>query len=163
MKYRYVSILIVLTLVFTWLGFRSTPAFAAGSCKNVTCEGLNPSTMGCPAIRAGNVKYLSDGGSNLSFVETRQSTSANCDAKWSRTTNLSGGNMYAAASLRYGCANYCYNQSVRSPGTITNGSVVYTPMHAYAATSTRSCGAISSSGPIPVPIGINASFCTSAN
>jgi hypothetical protein len=163
MKYRCVRILIVLTLMFTWLGFRSAPAFAAGGCKNVTCEGLNPNTMGCPAIGAGSVKYLSDGGSGLSIVETRQSTSANCDAKWARTTNLSGGSRYAAASLRYGCSNYCYAQSVSSPGTITNGNGVYTPMHAYAATPTRSCGAVSTSGPISIPIGINASLCTGVN
>lgn len=160
MRYRYARVLIALTLIFTWLGVRSTPAFAAGSCKNVTCEGLNPNTMGCPATRSGSVKVLPDG---LSFVETRKSGTADCDAKWARTTNKSGGSRYAAASLRYGCANYCYNQSVSSPGTISNGSVVYTPMHAYAATPTRSCGDVATSGPIPVPIGISSTFCTGAN
>lgn len=160
MQYRYIRILIALTLIFTWLGIRSIPASAAGLCKNVTCEGLNPVTMGCPATGSGAVKVLPDG---ASFVETRKSTSANCDSKWARTTNQSGGSRYAAASLRYGCANYCYNQSVSSPGTIFNGNVVYTPMHAYAATPTRSCGSVSVSGPIAVPIGVSNTFCTGAN
>ena len=160
MKDRIVRVLLTLTFVFTWLGFQSMPAFAA-SCYNVTCEGLNPSTMGCTAVTSGSVKILSDGGNNQSYVETRKST--DCDAKWARTTNKSGAYRYAAASLRYGCTNYCYNQSVRSPGTIANLTTVYTPMHAYAATPTRSCGAVSVSGPIAIPLGISSSSCTSAN
>lgn len=160
MEYRFARILIALTLIFTWLGSRSTPASAAGLCQNVTCEGLNPNTMGCPASISGAAKVLPDG---VSFVETRKSGASDCDAKWARTTNQSGGSRYAAASLRYGCSNYCYNQSVSSPGTISNGSVVYTPMHAYAATPTRSCGNVSTSGPIAVPIGISSTFCTGAN
>lgn len=160
MQYRYIRILIALTLIFTWLGIRSMPVSAAGLCKNVACEGLNPATMGCTAVRAGNLKYLPDG---ISTVETRMSTSANCDSKWTRTYNYSGGSRYAAASLRYGCANYCYNQSVSSPGTIFSGNQVYTPMHAYAATPTRSCGNVSVSGPIAVPIGVSNTFCTGAN
>ena len=94
-----------------------------------------------------------DGGNNQSFVETRKS--AACDAKWARTTNRSGGYRYAAASLRFGCSNYCYHHSVSSPGTIPNNTVVYTPMVAYAATPTRSCGIVSTSGPISIPISIS--------
>lgn len=74
MKHRIVTVLLALTLVFTWLGFHSMPVYAA-SCLNVTCEGLNPSTMGCAtdAVTSGSVKVLSDGGNNQSFVETRKS------------------------------------------------------------------------------------------
>lgn len=162
MKFRIIRILIGLTLVFAWMGFHSTKAYAA-SCFNVTCEGLNPSTMGCStgATTSGSVKILSDGGNNQSFVETRQSSA--CDAKWARTTNKSGGYRYAAASLRYGCTDYCYNQSVSSPGTIANLSTVYTPMHAYVATPTRSCGSVSVSGPIGIPLAIYSGSCTGAN
>ena len=162
MKHRIARVLFALTFVFTWLGFHSTPAYAA-SCLNVTCEGLNPSTMGCAtgAVTSGSVKILSDGGNNQSYVETRKSSA--CDAKWARTTNKSGAYRYAAASLRYGCTNYCYSQSVRSPGTIANLATVYTPMHAYAATPTRSCGAVSVSSPINIPLSISSSSCTGAN
>lgn len=162
MKYRYIRMLIALTLMFTWLGFSSSPASAAGLCKNTACEGLNPATMQCPATISGVFKYLPDG---LSTVETRKSGTADCDAKWARTFNKSGGYRYAAASLRYGCSNYCYNQSVTSPGTIASSSTVgvFTPMHAYAATPTRSCGNVSTTGPIPVPIGISSTFCTGVN
>jgi hypothetical protein len=115
--------------------------------------------MGCPAVTSGSIKILPDG---LSTVETRKSTSVNCDAKWARTYNWSGGSRYVAASLRYGCSNYCYNQSVTSPNTIPSGSQVYTPMHAYEATPTRSCGDVSISA-IPIPIGISSTWCTGAN
>lgn len=162
MKHRIVRILLALTLFFIWLGFHSTPTFAA-SCYNVTCEGLNPNTMGCgaDAQTSGSRKYVSDGGTNQSFVETRKSNA--CDAKWTRTTNKSGGYRYAAGSLRYGCANYCYDQSISSPGTISNNSTVYTMMHAYVATPTRSCGVVSTSGPINIPISISSTNCTGAN
>jgi hypothetical protein len=162
MKLRMIRVLIALTFIFTWLGFHSAPAYAA-SCYNVTCEGLDPNTMGCgaDAVTSGSAKILSDGGNNQSFVETRKS--AACDAKWARTTNKSGGYRYAAASLRYGCTDYCYNQSVRSPGTIANLATVYTSMHAYVATPTRSCGAVSVSGPISIPLPISSGSCTSAN
>lgn len=162
MKYSHIRILLVLTLMFTWFGFRSSPASAAGSCKNVTCEDKFASTMGCPGYTSGSVKILYDG---LSTVETRASSTANCDAKWARTYNKSGGNRYAAASLRYGCTNYCYNKSISSPGPIASSSTVgvYTPMHKYVATPTRSCGSVSVTGPIGVPIGISSASCTGAN
>jgi len=44
MKYRYVRILIALTLMFTWLGFRSGPVYAL-TCYGANCEGLNPSSL----------------------------------------------------------------------------------------------------------------------
>lgn len=160
MKFRLINVLLVLTLAFTWLGFRANSAIAAGNCKNVTCEGLNPFTMNCPAVTAGTVKVLPDG---ISTVETRVSGTADCDAKWAKTRNLSGANRYAAATLRYGCANYCYSQNVSSPGTIASGSSVYTPMHAYASTPTRSCGSVSTVGPLSVPIGLSNTSCTGAN
>ena len=161
MKFRIVRMLLALTFVFTWLGYRSTTAYAL--CFNTSCEGLNPATLGCGAdgVTSGSVKVLSDGGNNQSFVETRKSNA--CDAKWARTTNKSGGNRYAAGSLRYGCTNYCNNQSISSPGTIANNTTVYTMMHAYVATPTRSCGVVSVSGPIGIPISISSTRCTGAN
>lgn len=162
MKKRIIRILLGLSLIFTWLGFQPTPAYAA-SCYNTTCEGLNPNTMGCgtDATTAGSRKILSDGGANQSFVETRQSSA--CDAKWTRTTNKSGGYRFAAGSLRYGCSNYCYNRSISSPSTIANNLTVYTMMTAYVATSTRSCGVVSVNGPISIPPSISNNICTGAN
>ena len=159
---KTVRVLLALTFVFTLLGIFTSSANAVG-CRGQQCEGLNPQTMGCgtDAVRAGNVKYLSDGGTNLSYVETRKSSA--CDAKWARTTNVSGGSRYAAATLRYGCSNYCYTKDVRSPDVIANGLPVYTPMHGLAATPTRSCGAVRTTGPIPVPISLNDSWCTGSN
>lgn len=162
MKYQHIRILLALTLIFTGLSIKSAPASAAGSCKNTTCEDKFASAMGCPAYTAGNVKVLSDG---KSTVETRASGTADCDAKWARTYNKSGGNRYAAASLRYGCSDYCYDKSISSPEPIASSSTVgvFTPMHAYAATPTRSCGRVSLSGPIAVPIGVSTTSCTGAN
>lgn len=162
MKYAHIRILLVLTLMFTWFGFHSSPASAAGTCKNLTCEGKFASTMGCPGYTSGNVKILLDG---LSTVETRASGNADCDAKWARTYNKSGSNRYAAASLRYGCSNYCYSQSISSPAPIASSNTVgvYTPMHAYYATPTRSCGRVETTGPISIPISLFNSLCTGAN
>lgn len=162
MKSRILRIFIGLTIVFAWIGFK-TPYVYAASCVHLSCEDLNPNTMGCgaDAVTSGSVKILADGGNNQSFVETRKSSA--CDAKWARTTNKSGGNRYAAASLRYGCQNYCSNKSVRSPAAIANNTTVYTVMHAFVATPTRSCGAVSVSGPISIPIPISGGSCTSAN
>jgi hypothetical protein len=133
----------------------------AASCYKTTCENLNPQTMGCgdDAVRSGSRKFLSD---TYSYVETRYS--AVCDTKWVRTTNLSGGNRYAAGSLRYGCANYCYDKSISSPDKISNNSVVYSMMAAYGNdTPTRSCGAVENSGPISIPISVNNNICTTVN
>ena len=162
MKYRHIRILLALTLIFTGLSIKSAPASAAGLCKNVTCEDKFASTMQCPAYTSGNVKILSDG---KSTVETRASGTADCDAKWARTYNKSGGNRYAAASLRYGCTNYCYNKSISSPDPIASSSTVgvFTAMHAYVSTPTRSCGRVSLSGPIAIPIGVSDTSCTGAN
>jgi hypothetical protein len=162
MKIRYIWMLLILTLLFTWLGVRTDSVFATGGCKNTTCEGYYASTMGCPGYTAGSVKVLPDG---LSTVETRASGATDCDAKWSRTYNKSGGNRYAAASLRYGCANYCYDQSIASPSPIASSSTVgvYSPMAAYVGTPTCSCGSVSTYGPISIPIGISNSYCTGAN
>lgn len=162
MKSRIIRTLLALTLTFAGLGFYSRSAYAA-SCYGSSCENLNPNTMGCgaDAVTSGARKYIGDGGSNLSYVETRKS--AACNAKWARTTNNSGGYRYAAATIRYGCANYCYTKNVRSPGTIANTLTVYTPMVAYTGTPTRSCGVVSTSGPIYVPISLSDTWCTGAN
>lgn len=160
MKHRLIKMLLILTLLFTWMGLRPNPASAAGGCKNTTCEGYNPYTMGCPATTAGTRKYLPDG---YSYVETRVSGTSDCDAKWARTTNMSGGYRYAAATLRYGCANYCYSQYASTPGSIASGQTVYTPMHAYAATPTRSCGDVEYTGPIYVPLSLSDTYCTGTN
>lgn len=140
MKYRYVRVLIVLTLMFTWLGFRSSQTSAAGGCSGATCEGLDPGTMGCPATRAGTLKIMPDG---TSTVETRKSGTLDCNAKWARTYNMSGISQWVAADLKCGTL-YPSCQFRSSPAKIASSSTVgiYTPMEAFAATSTKSCAVI---------------------
>jgi hypothetical protein len=162
--------MLILVLVFVLLGLypNSVEAHHGGShCKGTSCNGLNPSTMGCSATTAGTVKVLLDG---VSTVETRVSANgtldSQCNAKWARVRNLSTEPKYLAGSLRYGCSNYCYAQSVSSPGKVTNispNNQVFTPMQGLAATPTRSCGATSTSSQIAVPIGISSTSCTTAN
>lgn len=161
MNSRITRALIVLTLMFSWLGYQASPAYAL--CSGSGCDGLNPNTLGCgaDAVTSGSVKILSDGGTNQSFVETRKSSA--CNAKWARTTNKSGGSRYAAGSLRYGCTDYCNNRSVSSPGTISNNATVFTPMQGLIATPTRSCGIVSLTGPIAIPISISSTRCTGVN
>jgi hypothetical protein len=162
MKYSHIRILLVLTLIFTGLSIKSGPASAAGLCKNVTCEDKFASSMQCPAYTSGNVKILPDG---KSTVETRASGTSDCDAKWARTYNKSGGNRYVAATLRYGCSNYCASKYLASSSPIpSSGSVgIFTVMHAYVATPTISCGAVSTTGPIPVPLSLSSNNCTGSN
>ena len=106
-------------------------------------------------------KILED---TYSFVETRVSDAENdCDAKWARTNNRSNYYRYAAASLRYGGANYRYSKSVSSPGTIESGQSVYTSMLAYETMPTRSCGHVLQSGPISIPISLGDTYCTGVN
>lgn len=160
MKHRLINAFIILALLFTWQGIHTKTVLATPLCNGTSCENLNPNTMGCTGDTYGSVKILTDG---KSTTETRGSANNDCDAKWGRTINKSGGNRYAAASLRYGCVNYCYNKSIASPAMIASGEQVYTMMHAYAFTPTRTCGSASSSGPIGIPLSISDSGCTGAN
>jgi|CXWL01.1.fsa_nt_gi hypothetical protein len=141
MKYRYARILIALTLMFTWLGFRTSSAFATGGCSGLNCQGLDPGTMGCPAVRAGILKLLPD---TLSTVETRKSGTADCNAKWARTYNLSGVSKWVAADIKCGGGSYPSCQFRSSAAKIASSSTVgiYTPMTPFAATQTKSCGVV---------------------
>jgi hypothetical protein len=164
MKYRYVRILIALTLVFTWLGFHSNPVQAAG-CSGSTCQGKDPGTMGCSASTAGTVAGIYDNyGVLLGTAETRVSDTTSCNAKWARVYNTSGISQWVAADLY--CGTPKVNCQFRASGAkIASSSTVgiYTPMQEYASTSTKSCGVIRvSPGPITsVPMGTN--NCTSNN
>lgn len=119
----------------------------AASCYGSTCTGLNPQTMGCGADARLGPAHIED-----DFrAENRYSVA--CNAEWERTINTSGGSRYAAGSIRYGCANFCYSWSVTSPAKIANGSQVYTPMIGPDnIIDTKSCGLVSILGPIGIPV-----------
>lgn len=161
MNRSYVRMLLILTLIFTGLGIRSTAAAAAGLCSGSSCLGKNPATMQCPATRAGNLKLLPDGAST---VETRKSGTSDCNAKWARVYNLSGSNKWVAADLYCG-TNFINCQFAASGAKIASSSTVgiYTPMQPFVSTATKSCGVVRGDpGPITtVPLGI--ANCTTAN
>lgn len=148
-------VIMAIALALSFLLPLPTPRAAAAACYGSTCMGLNPNTMGCDAdVRMGPQKQISGG-----VAQDRYSLA--CDAEWERTINQSGISKYAAGSSRYGCANYCYAQSVSSPAKIANQAYVYTPMVGPDSTIyTRSCGRVSDSGPIPVPIPVLESECS---
>ncbi len=164
MKVRYVRILIVLTLMFTWLGFHSNAVQAAG-CSGLGCQGQDPGGMGCSASTAGTFVYIYDNlGNSLGTAETRVSGTASCNAKWARVYNTSGTSQWVAADLYCGtpkvnCQFLASGAQIASSNTVG----IYTMMQAYASTSTKSCGVIRTSpGPITsVPMGT--SNCTSNN
>lgn len=141
MNHSFVRVLIVLTLVFTGLGFHAGRSLAAGGCSGAACEGLDPATMGCPAVRVGTLKILTVDGA--STVETRKSGTSDCNAKWARAYNLSGSSKWVAADLKCG-TNYPSCQFRSSAAKIASSSTVgiYTPMEAFASTSTRSCAVV---------------------
>jgi hypothetical protein len=159
MKLWIVKLIVLGAFLLGWSATQQHLSHAA-SCSGSSCDGLNPDSAGCStgAYTSGTYKTLPD---NSSRVETRVNTS--CNAKWARVTNYSGAYRYAAGSVRYGCANYCYSRSVSSPGTIANNAAVYTSMIAYSTTPTRSCGKVETTGPISVPIALSDTYCTSAN
>jgi hypothetical protein len=148
----------MLAFAVGWFITQQTLTYAAG-CSGSGCQGLNPHSMGCStgAYTAGSPKILRDG---LSFVETRANST--CNAKWARVTNKTTSYRYAGGSLRYGCTNYCYTQSASSPNTIAPNDTVYTPMNAYTATNTRSCGKVQASS-VSVPVAIDTKDCTLSN
>jgi len=161
MKYRYIRTLTALLLIFTWLGFHSNQTLAAGGCSGSTCAGLDPGTMGCPATTAGTVKILPDGAST---TMTRKSGTADCNAKWARTYNLSGISQWVAADLR--CrSSYPSCRFRSSAAKIASSSTIgiYTTMEPFASTSTRSCGIVRGDpGPITsIPVSNN--NCTGVN
>jgi hypothetical protein len=158
MKKLLSRLVFMLAFAVGWFITQQTLTYAAG-CSGSGCQGLNPDSMGCStgAYTAGSYKILPDGKSK---VETRANST--CDAKWARVTNLTTGYRYAGGSLRYGCSNYCYSQSVPTNGTIAPNLAVYTPMNAYIGTPTRSCGKVQTSN-FSVPIAISSTDCTSSN
>ncbi|HNB54855.1 MAG TPA: DUF2690 domain-containing protein, partial [Anaerolineales bacterium] len=113
--------------------------YGEGNGQLHTCTTWNAVPMKCDAIAYGT--YMINSGAK---VERRYSTE--CDAKWTRITNVSGQTRYTAGSTKYGCSTYCYHQSVESGGNppsslpIPNNSMVYTPMKGIAGTPAISCG-----------------------
>ncbi len=72
------------------------------TCHGSSCNGLNPETMGCGAdAGTHDSQPLRDTNNNIiGLVEIRES--GRCLAQWEKTSNLSGGNMYAEGSIRWG-------------------------------------------------------------
>lgn len=136
----------ILFLVGLWMPLSTSQVFAA-SCYGSGCTSYDPHSTGCDLDAVMGPSTTSGG----AFIENRYSVT--CNAEWERTTNQSGGSRYAAGSIRYGCANYCYSQNVSSPAQIANGAKVYTPMVGPDTTiNTLSCGKVSTTGPIPTPV-----------
>ena len=161
MKNSYIRILLVLTLIFIWLGTKSTSVLAAGDCNGTSCNGLDPAAKHCPAVTSGAIKILPDGAST---AETRVSSSSDCNAKWARVYNKSGVYAWAAADLKCG-TNFPSCRFVASPAKIASSSTIgiYTTMQAFASTPTRSCGNVRSDpGPI-TSISLSTNWCTGTN
>ena len=158
MNFKRTIMLLGLTLIFASLGLYTRQAMAAG-CSGLTCENLNPATMGCTAFTDGPVKELPyDGNRRRGTVETRKST--NCNARWARVYNRSGLNRYAAGTIHCGTGGSIFPcRSVSSPGPIASSSTVgiFTNMTSGVTASGgsknfKSCGSVQASGPISIPI-----------
>lgn len=125
----------VLAAISCWGEGRTSPTALP------SCTGKFAPAMGCTATNASDPNYWTSGGAKL---ERRQSN--NCNARWTRATNVSGFTRYTAASSNYGCASYnCGNQSIQSGGAIANNLQVYTPMKGLTGTPILSCGSTSTS------------------
>lgn len=129
------------------LGMPTQNTAMADGCSGGGCTGLNPETLGC-GTGALTGPYRVSGGA---LIENRYNTT--CDAEWARTTNQSGSDRYAAATIRYGGALYNQDsQDVSSPGTIADGQRVYTPMVGPENIDALNCGLVSTTGPIGTPV-----------
>lgn len=128
----------------------------SSNCVGEGCEGYDPNTMGC-TVDSSSEKEISGG-----VIQARRSTV--CDAKWARTVNRSGVDRYAAASIWYGCADYCYNRSVSSPYLIEHQQTVYTAMTTPRNKPVKTCGRVEVYGPIQIPVWKNnSSWCDTVN
>ena len=128
------------------------PQFGAQAvgCSGSGCTGYNPQSMRCgTGAQTGPWGEFADG----SVVENRYNTT--CNAEWERTTNDSGGSRYAAGSILYPLPDWNDSQDVSSPGTISNGATVYTPMVGPRSINTSNCGDVSTVGPIDIPVTIH--------
>jgi hypothetical protein len=133
-------------------------------CRGGSCNGLNPETMGCGADAQTYTSIpLEDPNNNeIGIIQNRDSQ--NCLAQWEKTLNLSGSDMYAEGSIRWGGVDYTPNiQSVSSPGSIENTDSVYTPIYGSDSGlgSALNCGNLSPSGPIyppSQPINLNSPY-----
>jgi hypothetical protein len=114
--------------------------YGEGTSTLPSCTGKFAGYQGCTSTNASDPNYWIYNGAK---IERRQSN--DCNAKWTRITNVSGSARYTAGSTNYGCSAYCYNQSVQSGGAIANGALVYTPMKGLTGTPVLSCGATSTS------------------
>ena len=160
-KLIYSLLCLSLLIVGLWIPLpvtHSPHVMAAPLCTGLGCDGLNPETMGCGAdAQSGTYVNLSGG---VGRAQHRYSTA--CNAKWERTTNLSGANKFAAGSLRYGCSNYCYDKSGSSPAKIATNGQVYTPMKGDTSIPSRACGRVEDSGPISIPVPVYDAYCSGA-
>jgi hypothetical protein len=156
---KIVNTLLFLSLLLLglWMPLQTSDVVAAPLCNGHECDGLNPETMGCGA------DALTGTSKNLSIGKAEHRISAACDAKWERTRLTSGSSKYAAGSLRYGCANYCYDRSVRSPAKIAVGQQVYTPMEGDESIPSRACGKLLDKGPISIPVPVSDVYCCSVD
>ncbi|PWH18652.1 MAG: hypothetical protein DDG60_00010 [Anaerolineae bacterium] len=146
MRYQR-QILIFVCAICLVIGFfapwNPSKVLAVVSCKGEgtttfpSCTGKFASYQGCAATNASDPNYWTFSGAKIERRESKD-----CDAKWTRITNVSGSTRYTAGSTNYGCARYdCGEQSIQSNGAITNNSQVYTPMKGLRGTPVLSCGA----------------------
>jgi hypothetical protein len=142
-----------------------TPTSTATStplCYGGDCDGLNPETMGCGsnASTYPNYRNIYDLSNNLiGRVENRYSQY--CLAQWERTRNLSGTELYAEGSIRWGGSDYAPN-IYPEDGTAIDQKSVYTSMYGNDAGfgPSLNCGNISSSPVYPPaqPINLNSQY-----
>jgi hypothetical protein len=117
----------------------TTGCYGEGNATLPSCTGKYAGYVaGCTSDNASDPNYWVSSGAK---TERRQSTA--CNAKWTRATNVSGYTSYVAASTKYGCSNYCYNQSIQSGGAVAVNVSVYTAMKGLIGTPVLSCGATS--------------------
>ncbi|HNZ01407.1 MAG TPA: DUF2690 domain-containing protein [Anaerolineaceae bacterium] len=125
--------LIVLFPIPFLLAILVSSVTADPTCSGTGCNGLNPNSTGCDAS-ATTLYQTTNNGAKL---ELRKSTV--CSTYWAKTTNVSGVNKYANATLKY----YYYSYS---PAPIPNYQYVYSSQrYGTDGAYMNACGQVSNS------------------
>ena len=147
---------IVIALTLSFLLPFPAPRARAASCYGSTCTGLYAGSGTGYQATASTIYYYY----GSAKWQGRISGSSNCNACWTKVWNNGSVNAYVAGSTRYGCANYCYAQSVESGGPPPNsqkigpGYAVYTPMVGpWDSIWMLPCGDVNSGSMITLPVG----------
>lgn len=118
---QYRRVLHLVFAIFLAIGFlapwnpvvvtAAVQCYGEGTATLPSCTGRFAGYQGCTSTNGSDPNYIVYSGAK---IEKRQSN--DCNAKWTRVTNVSGQTRYIAGSTKYGGSTYDQHQSLQSGG-----------------------------------------------